>query len=92
MAEFERIGIAIDARPVLNFSMQQNYISLIKNVRLTNTGDAVVENLTFVIKADPAFASDYRELVDRINLILSRDELFVKDDPRVSYVRELILK
>ena len=34
MAEFERIGIAIDARPVLNFSMQQNYISLIKNVRL----------------------------------------------------------
>ena len=32
------------------------------------------------------------ELVDRINLILSMDELFVKDDPRVSYVRELILK
>ena len=32
------------------------------------------------------------ELVDRINLILSRDELFVKDDPRVSFVRELILK
>lgn len=32
------------------------------------------------------------ELVDRINHILSMDELFVKDDPRVSYVRELILK
>ena len=32
------------------------------------------------------------ELVERINQILSRDELFVRDDPRVSFVRELILK
>ena len=32
------------------------------------------------------------ELVERINHILSMDELFVKDDPRVSFVRELILK
>ena len=32
------------------------------------------------------------ELVERINHILSRDELFVRDDPRVSFVRELILK
>ena len=31
-------------------------------------------------------------LVQGINSILARDELFVKDDPRVSYVRELILK
>ena len=31
-------------------------------------------------------------LVDRMNSILSRDELFIKDDPRVSYVKELILR
>lgn len=31
-------------------------------------------------------------LVAKINSILSRDELFVRDDPRVSFVRELILK
>ena len=89
MAEFERIGIAIDARPVLNFSMQQNYISLIKNVRLTNTGDAVVENLTFVIKADPAFASDYRELVDRINPKESIDINPVKLDLSTEYLFSL---
>lgn len=31
-------------------------------------------------------------LVEKINSILSRDDLFLKDDPRVSYVNELILK
>jgi len=32
------------------------------------------------------------ELVAQINSYLSRDELFIKDDPRVSFVKELILK
>lgn len=31
-------------------------------------------------------------LIEKMNFILTRDELFLKDDPRVSYVRELILK
>ena len=31
-------------------------------------------------------------LVQRINEILRSDELFVRDDPRVGYVEELILK
>lgn len=31
-------------------------------------------------------------LVEKINEILSKDELFTKDDARVSYVNELILK
>lgn len=31
-------------------------------------------------------------LVSRINDILSKDELFTHDDPRVSFVKELILK
>ena len=32
------------------------------------------------------------ELVDRINEILREDELFLKDDPQVRFVQELILK
>ena len=32
------------------------------------------------------------ELVDRINEILREDELFLKDDPQVKFVEELILK
>ena len=31
-------------------------------------------------------------LVEKINQILRDDDLFVKDDPRVQYVQELILK
>ena len=31
-------------------------------------------------------------LVERMNEILREDELFLKDDPRVRYVEELILK
>ena len=43
-----------------------------------------------VIRNQLSFQSD--ALVEKMNSILSRDELFMKDDPRVSYVRELILK
>ena len=32
------------------------------------------------------------EIIRSINVILSRDPLFIKDDPNVKYVRELILK
>ena len=32
------------------------------------------------------------ELVDRINALLSEDDLFLKDDPQVKKVEELILK
>lgn len=31
-------------------------------------------------------------LLQKVNLILQQDSLFVKDDPRVSYVKEIILK
>ena len=31
-------------------------------------------------------------LVDKINALLESDEMFIKDDPRVSYVKELIIK
>ena len=31
-------------------------------------------------------------LVEKINLLLSRDNLFTKEDPRVSWVQEIVLK
>ncbi len=33
-----------------------------------------------------------RELVDKMNEILSRDELFYRDDPSAGWIEELILK
>lgn len=33
-----------------------------------------------------------RDILDRINIQLSKDSLFVKDDPKVGFVEEIILK
>lgn len=43
-----------------------------------------------VIRNQLSFQKD--ALVEKINEILSKDDLFTKDDDRVSFVRELILK
>ena len=43
-----------------------------------------------VVRNQLSFQSD--ALVEKMNAILSKDELFARDDTRVSYVKELILK
>lgn len=43
-----------------------------------------------VVRNQLSFQSDV--LVEKMNAILAKDGLFTKDDPRVSYVKELILK
>ena len=43
-----------------------------------------------VVRNQLSFQSD--ALIEKMNAILSQDELFTRDDPRVSFVKELILK
>ena len=43
-----------------------------------------------VVRNQLSFQSD--ALIEKMNAILSKDELFARDDTRVSYVKELILK
>ena len=43
-----------------------------------------------VVRNQLSFQSD--ALIEKMNAILSKDELFARDDARVSYVKELILK
>ena len=43
-----------------------------------------------VVRNQLSFQSD--ALVEKMNSILSKDELFARDDARVSFVKELILK
>lgn len=43
-----------------------------------------------VIRNQLSFQTDV--LVEKMNAILSQDDLFERDDPRVSFVKELILK
>ena len=43
-----------------------------------------------VVRNQLSFQKD--ALVEKINLLLDRDNLFTKEDPRVSWVQEIILK
>ncbi|MDO5442280.1 MAG: DUF721 domain-containing protein [Bacteroidia bacterium] len=43
-----------------------------------------------VVRNQLSFQKD--ALLEKVNDILAKDELFTKDDPRVSFVKELILK
>lgn len=43
-----------------------------------------------VIRSQLSFQKDI--LLEKINEVLASDELFVKDDPAVGYVKEIILK
>ena len=47
------------------------------------TSSSVVRNQLFFQSA---------ELVDKMNAILEQDELFLKDEPKVGYVKKLVLK
>ena len=58
--------------------------------RFFRDGRLYVTLSSSVVRNRLSFQKD--ALVEGINSILARDELFIKDDPRVSYVRELILK
>ena len=58
--------------------------------RFFRDGKLYVTLSSSVVRNRLSFQKD--ALVEGINSILARDELFIKDDPRVSYVRELILK
>lgn len=58
--------------------------------RFFRDGKLYITLSSSVVRNRLSFQKD--ALVEGINSILARDELFIKDDPRVSYVRELILK
>ena len=58
--------------------------------RFFRDGKLYITLSSSVVRNQLSFQSD--ALVEKMNSILAKDELFTKDDPRVSYVKELILK
>ena len=58
--------------------------------RFFRDGKLYITLSSSVVRNQLSFQSDV--LVEKMNSILAKDELFTKDDPRVSYVKELILK
>lgn len=50
----------------MNFSLQQNFIPLFRNLILTNKTGETLENVTLRMSFDPAFASDYETFITSI--------------------------
>ena len=63
-----------------------------REVDRMQTREVGMTYLTIELNACDTLKDLHRVLVEKMNSILAKDELFTKDDPRVSYVKELILK
>ncbi len=65
MAE-QQITIKAEAMGTINFSMQQNYVPLIRSIRVENVSDEVLRELKLRIRFDPAFAQEYTAILDAV--------------------------
>ena len=65
MAE-QQIMIRAEAMDTLNFSMQQNYVPLIRSIRLENLTEEVQWDLKLRLRFDPAFAQEYTMSLDAV--------------------------
>lgn len=86
MAE-QRITIKAEGMRAVNFSMQQNYVPLLRSIRLTNVSDETQYDLKLRVRFDPAFAQEYTVLLDAmepgssvevspVKILLSTEYLF----------------
>ncbi|WP_274362793.1 DUF3320 domain-containing protein [Paenibacillus thermotolerans] len=50
----------------INYAMQQNYVPVIRRLRLTNNGSEDLHGVTAVITAEPAFAREWRKTADTL--------------------------
>lgn len=50
------VEVSLNYIPVVNFSMQQNHVSIIREIAVKNTGEENLENLEIAVSFDPAMA------------------------------------
>ncbi|MDE6277435.1 MAG: DUF3320 domain-containing protein [Muribaculaceae bacterium] len=60
------VEVSLKYLPVINFSMQQNHVAVIREVGLKNTGESSIEGLEVVINFDPAFAEPVSLRIDNV--------------------------
>ena len=86
MAE-QQIIIKAESMRAVNFSMQQNYVPMLRSIRLTNVSDETQYDLKLRVRFDPAFAQEYTVLLDAmepgssvevspVRILLSTEYLF----------------
>ena len=60
------VEVCLNCIPVINFSMQQNHVRVIRDVRVKNTGEADLENVELAFVFDPDFGQITPVHVERL--------------------------
>ena len=60
------VEVSLSHIPVINFSMQQNHVPVIREIVVKNNGETDMENVDINVTFDPAFADDVDLHIDRI--------------------------
>ena len=60
------IEVSVDYLPVINFSMQQNHVPVIRGITVKNISGEELTNLSIAIEFDPGFAEPASLYIDRI--------------------------
>lgn len=61
-----RVDVSLNHIPVINFSMQQNHVPVIREIIIKNTGDSDLEDIDISISFDPGFAEALTHHIDRL--------------------------
>lgn len=61
-----KVNVSLAHLPVINFSMQQNHVPVIRELKLQNTSGEEIDSLDIRITFDPAFADGCTMHVDRL--------------------------
>ena len=60
------LEVTLSYTPVVNFAMQQNHAPVIREIRLLNTSQEAVDDVTVRIAFEPAFAYEYTAHVETV--------------------------
>ncbi len=60
------LEISLSYIPVINFSLQQNHVPVIREIVLRNTGDERIDDIDLVVQFKPEFALEYSQHLDSI--------------------------
>ena len=60
------LDISLSYIPVINFSLQQNHVPVIREIVLRNTGDERIDDIDLVVQFKPEFALEYSQHLDSI--------------------------
>lgn len=53
--------------PVVNFAMQQNHVPVLREIKLRNTSNTTIEDITITLTFEPDFASGYKTHIESIS-------------------------